>query len=265
MRSGIGKESGNGFVLIELVVIVTILAILAALLLPVYAQARARARATRCLENLRQLTMATMLYSQDYDGGLPAQRDNIVAYYADPPGGSLPPCAVGTGGADRVSWASGLSGYGADRSLLVCPAAQDYRCVQEDVARRDEAGVPTGKSRVTYFYNGLAASSREASLIKPVAQVSQIPRPTELALFSEWGGYTTSASILSPMFVLGNWTLVRTGPKEPHQGGSNLGFADGHAKFVTNKELLRGCDSSGVVLLSNQVSKCPSWFNPYKD
>jgi prepilin-type processing-associated H-X9-DG protein len=265
MHLGIDNTGRRGFVLIELVVIVSILAILAALLMPVYAQARARARATRCLGNVRQLAMATMLYSQDHDGGFPAQRDNIVAYYADPPDGPLPACAVGKGGADRSSWASGLSAYGADASLLVCPASEGYRCMQADIARRDDAGVPTPRSRVTYFYNGLATAGVEAGLIRPATQVSQVPRPTELALFSEWGGYATSASILSPMYVNGYWTLVSTGPKEPHQGGTNLGFADGHSRFVSRSELLRGCDPNGMVIVSNQVGKCPSWFNPYKD
>ncbi len=60
----------NGFSLIELLVVLAIIAILAALLFPVYAQARFRSYGTVCASNLHQLGIATQLYCSDYDGGL---------------------------------------------------------------------------------------------------------------------------------------------------------------------------------------------------
>src|SRR5437588_1263918 len=57
-----------GFTLIELLVVVAIIAILAAILFPVFAQAREKARSATCTSNLRQLTMATQMYLHDYDG-----------------------------------------------------------------------------------------------------------------------------------------------------------------------------------------------------
>ncbi len=57
----------RGFTLIELLVVIAIIAILAAILFPVFAQARAKARQTACLSNVKQITLGMMQYVQDYD------------------------------------------------------------------------------------------------------------------------------------------------------------------------------------------------------
>jgi len=61
----------NGFTLIELLVVIAIIAILAAILFPVFAQARAKARQTQCLNNMRQIGMAVQMYLNDNDEGYP--------------------------------------------------------------------------------------------------------------------------------------------------------------------------------------------------
>ncbi|GIV19219.1 MAG: hypothetical protein KatS3mg023_0970 [Armatimonadota bacterium] len=61
----------NGFTLIELLVVIAIIAILAAILFPVFAQAREKARQTSCLSNLKQLGLAIVMYAQDYDEKFP--------------------------------------------------------------------------------------------------------------------------------------------------------------------------------------------------
>jgi prepilin-type N-terminal cleavage/methylation domain-containing protein/prepilin-type processing-associated H-X9-DG protein len=68
----------NGFTLIELLVVIAIIAILAAILFPVFAKARERARATTCSSNLKQLGVAALLYTQEYDEVLP------MGWYDDP-------------------------------------------------------------------------------------------------------------------------------------------------------------------------------------
>jgi prepilin-type N-terminal cleavage/methylation domain-containing protein len=61
----------RGFTLIELLVVIAIIAILAAILFPVFARAREKARQTSCLSNVKQLSLGMLMYTQDYDERLP--------------------------------------------------------------------------------------------------------------------------------------------------------------------------------------------------
>src|SRR5438552_19013318 len=65
------RRRSGGFTLIELLVVIAIIAILAAILFPVFAQAREKARATSCLSNQKQIALAFSMYSQDYDETFP--------------------------------------------------------------------------------------------------------------------------------------------------------------------------------------------------
>jgi prepilin-type N-terminal cleavage/methylation domain-containing protein/prepilin-type processing-associated H-X9-DG protein len=69
------RRQHDGFTLIELLVVIAIIAVLAAILFPVFAQARDKARRSSCLSNTRQIGSALMMYAQDYDEGLPAWAD----------------------------------------------------------------------------------------------------------------------------------------------------------------------------------------------
>ncbi len=74
-------KTKTGFTLIELLVVIAIIAILAAILFPVFARAREKARATSCLNNVKQIALATMMYADDYD-----ERMVILSYDAGTPG-----------------------------------------------------------------------------------------------------------------------------------------------------------------------------------
>src|SRR2546423_15432359 len=72
VESGMKRTSfRQGFTLIELLVVIAIIAILAAILFPVFAQAREKARATSCLSNFKQVGLGIEMYKQDYDGYWP--------------------------------------------------------------------------------------------------------------------------------------------------------------------------------------------------
>src|SRR5437016_5406048 len=71
LRTYGSQKARRGFTLIELLVVIAIIAILAAILFPVFAQARERARMSACLSNMRQIGTGMMMYAQDYDETLP--------------------------------------------------------------------------------------------------------------------------------------------------------------------------------------------------
>ncbi len=95
----------SGFTLIELLVVIAIIAILAAILFPVFAQAREKARQAACLSNMRQLSTAVMMYVQDYDESYP-----MTANYND-------------GSGPRTIWTEMIQPYVKNEGIFKCPSA----------------------------------------------------------------------------------------------------------------------------------------------
>src|SRR3712207_4026545 len=116
-----------GFTLIELLVVIAIIAILAAILFPVFAQVREKARSTACLSNLKQIGMATRMYTQDYD-------DSLVPNY------------LWTSGSTYQWWSDLLQPYVKNRDVFVCPSWSDIEVYSTG------AGVP--KQPVKWSYGG---------------------------------------------------------------------------------------------------------------
>lgn len=105
-RARQGFTSGKcAFTLIELLVVIAIIAILAAILFPVFAQARAKARQTACLSNMKQIGLAIIQYTSDYDG-------------------VLPPAEVGIE-PQILSWPTLVFPYVKNEDVFVCPSGEE--------------------------------------------------------------------------------------------------------------------------------------------
>jgi prepilin-type N-terminal cleavage/methylation domain-containing protein/prepilin-type processing-associated H-X9-DG protein len=205
----------RGFTLIELLVVIAIIAILAAILFPVFAQARESARKASCLSNTKQIGAAVTMYLQDYD-----ETFALNIYPADATG--------------RVfTFYDAHVPYIKNTGVLTCPSEPKS---QDFPALLSSCGYPfTTMGNFQYFsYNGNYCIFQHGSGnpfgTRPARSIASVPRPAEQTVFFD--GFLM-CNFDSPIHFPGSTTAYgQPGMRPPrHMEGVNVAYADGHSKF----------------------------------
>ena len=214
----------RGFTLIELLVVIAIIAILAAILFPVFAQARAKARQTACMANLKQLGLGFEMYAQDHSEMLP------LWGYGDTGSDNANGPAQGF-----YSWDTVLLPYLKNQEILKCP---------DNPYDRDARGYAMPRYVGDPFGVGLPL------------HMARVPLPSETVLLTEKGKHAPGVAGDAAMEAFYQSHSASPWDLETdmfHNGGKNFLYVDGHVKW--------NAESSGPFQDTHGVGITPSDAN----
>lgn len=231
-------SSRRAFTLIELLVVIAIIAILAAILFPVFAKAREKARQTSCASNLKQIGLGISQYCQDYDERFPSATFAIERN----PGSGLPASSPGTPSTNGWYFddASGSGRYSAynlyswmDRIFPYVKSVKIFECPSDPSW--------TGAPYPDYGYSGNISGGVGAFTgnCPPPTSLGEIKRPADVCLVGDWGGwlgaYPSWDGVNSTGWVYPYQDACVGSMFEKsciHSEGANMAFADGHVKWL---------------------------------
>lgn len=235
------RRARQGFTLIELLVVIAIIAILAAILFPVFAQAREKARAISCLSNMKQLGLAFSMYGQDYDGTL------MQTTYEHP---TL-----------KIHWSYVLQPYVKNLGIFVCPSDTNPVKPKTPCGPADTPGLTCDAQAPAFSYvnnydvipahdwlpPSEAAFDKPASLIVLAERRDKLKTDGDLGNWKGTSGFNPSQPCPGVNYVFQKRSDIEASLKaqsegknaalvrikwDRHQGGANYTFFDGHAKFM---------------------------------
>jgi len=202
----------SGFTLIELLVVIAIIAILAAILFPVFARAREKARQSSCLSNLKQLGLGVLMHTQDYDEKLPY--------------GSSTPINL-----HYCLW-EGTQPYIKNMQILVCPSDAAASCLAGGCPPLGTNwGAEWAAWKLSYGYN-YRLEGYSMALVQYPAETAILAEMVERPYFY-WEGVTGL-----PNGGIGiGYNSAPHRLSNRHNEGMNIGFADGHSKWVKDSQV----------------------------
>lgn len=228
----------RGFTLIELLVVIAIIAILAAILFPVFAKAREKARQTSCLSNMRQLGVAVASYTIDNDERMPYTGDACCTQVDRYNPFCMPQCKVYP--------------YVKNVQIYDCPSASTGRVTLEASTGLGRFGAwPFMREFVGHEVDIGANDQVLGGGAMALVQIT-VPAQTMVMADAAWaltcGG--TRSVYANACAAACNYSL-RVKQNTRHNEGDNLTFADGHAKWLSFRAF---ADQCGAVSFPSQYS-----------
>lgn len=239
------SDASRGFTLIELLVVIAIIAILAAILFPVFAKVREKARQVSCASNMRQLGLGQMQYVED--------NDEVYPYSQQTPNGG--------------NWAQAIFPYVKSTGVYMCPDNSDAAAFNGGagvVMGQNQVGPGIQQIPVSYGMNNFVGG--EANNGNGPVTVGMINEPTNKILLAERTQFGTFGN--QPGLGWSSWIHqeFQTTAFSNHVQRMNVVFCDGHVKSVTPTSEIKpinmwGCFTDNVTDTTYTTSCNPGDIN----
>jgi len=224
-------QQSKGFTLIEILVTIAIIAIIAAILFPVFARARENARRASCMSNEKQMGVAAMMYSQDYD-------EQVLPSY------------VGS-----QYWPYLLQPYTKSTQVFDCPSDTGNDKYDGGTWYTSMGSI----GPLEYGYSQLLSAGLPAGVRSPT--LAAIPQPSATVMLvdsSNWRAVPANADFIAS----GTWKFVvdsTSYPQYRHLDTANVLFCDGHAKSMHLGDLEATATSENGTSLTNDYEQYILW------